>query len=320
MLIVTGAAGFIGSNIVKALNQRGRKDILAVDDLTDGTKMFNLVDCDILDYLDKDEFLSSIRKKEGFGSSVDVVFHQGACSDTTEWNGKYVLENNYQYSRHLLHYCMEKSVPFIYASSAAVYGGSDRFVEDREAEKPLNVYGYSKFLFDQYVRQILPETRSQIAGVRYFNVYGPREQHKGAMASVAYHFYKQIKEKGFCNLFSGSGGYGDGEQRRDFVYVDDVVGLNLWLWDNKQASGIYNCGTGKSQTFNDVAHAVIQYHGKGEVRYIPFPDHLKGAYQSYTQADLSRVREAGYQAEFKSVEQAVPEYLRWLENQHFIGK
>ena len=320
MLIVTGAAGFIGSNIVKALNQRGRKDILAVDDLTDGTKMFNLVDCDILDYLDKDEFLSSIRKKEGFGSSVDVVFHQGACSDTTEWNGKYVLENNYQYSRHLLHYCMEKSVPFIYASSAAVYGGSDRFVEDREAEKPLNVYGYSKFLFDQYVRQILPETDSQIAGVRYFNVYGPREQHKGAMASVAYHFYKQIKEKGFCNLFSGSGGYGDGEQRRDFVYVDDVVGLNLWLWDNKQASGIYNCGTGKSQTFNDVAHAVIQYHGKGEVRYIPFPDHLKGAYQSYTQADLSRVREAGYQAEFKSVEQAVPEYLRWLENQHFIGK
>jgi ADP-L-glycero-D-manno-heptose 6-epimerase len=282
--------------------------------------MFNLVDCDILDYLDKDEFLSSIRKKEGFGSSVDVVFHEGACSDTTEWNGKFVLENNYQYSRHLLHYCMEKSVPFIYASSAAVYGGSDRFVEDREAEKPLNVYGYSKFLFDQYVRQILPETRSQIAGVRYFNVYGPREQHKGAMASVAYHFYKQIKEKGFCNLFSGSGGYGDGEQRRDFVYVDDVVGLNLWLWDNKQASGIYNCGTGKSQTFNDVAHAVIQYHGKGEVRYIPFPDHLKGAYQSYTQADLSRVREAGYQAEFKSVEQAVPEYLRWLENQHFIGK
>ncbi|MDP6957238.1 MAG: ADP-glyceromanno-heptose 6-epimerase, partial [Planctomycetota bacterium] len=310
MIIVTGAAGFIGSNIVKALNQRGRTDILAVDDLTDGTKMFNLVDCDILDYLDKDEFLSSIRKKEGFGSPVDVVFHQGACSDTTEWNGKYVLENNYQYSKHLLHYCMEKSAPFIYASSAAVYGGSDRFVEEWEAERPLNVYGYSKFLFDQYVRHILSKTDSQIAGVRYFNVYGQREQHKGSMASVAYHFYKQIKENGFCNLFSGSGGYGDGEQRRDFVYVEDAVLFNLWLWENKQVSGIFNCGTGKSQSFNDVAQAVIRYLGKGEVRYIPFPDHLKGAYQSYTQADLSRLREAGYQAEFKSVEQAVPEYLR----------
>jgi ADP-L-glycero-D-manno-heptose 6-epimerase len=215
---------------------------------------------------------------------------------------------------------MEKSAPFIYASSAAVYGGSDRFVEEREAERPLNVYGYSKFLFDQYVRQILPETRSQVAGVRYFNVYGQREQHKGSMASVAYHFYKQIKENGFCNLFSGSGGYGDGEQRRDFVYVEDAVLFNLWLWENKQVSGIFNCGTGKSQSFNDVAQAVIRYLGKGEVRYIPFPDHLKGAYQSYTQADLSRVREIGYQAEFKSVEQAVPEYLRWLENQHFIEK
>lgn len=320
MIIVTGAAGFIGSNIVKTLNEQGRTDILAVDDLTDGTKMFNLADCEILDYMDKDDFIACVVSGEGFGTPVEVIYHEGACSDTTEWNGKFMMENNYEYSKDILHYCLEKNIQFIYASSASVYGGSDTFVERRDVEKPLNVYAYSKFLFDQYVRQILPKANSQIVGLRYFNVYGPREQHKGGMSSVAYHFNNQIKGSEVCRLFAGTEGYADGEQLRDFIYVSDVVSVNLWLADNPSVSGIFNCGTGRSQSFNDVANAVIAYHGKGRIDYIPFPDKLKGAYQSYTQADMSALQAAGYPHSFKSVEEGVPEYLTWLNQQHFIGQ
>ena len=320
MIIVTGAAGFIGSNIVKTLNQRGRTDILAVDDLTDGTKIFNLADCEIMDYMDKDEFITCIVSGEGFEAPVEVVYHEGACSKTTEWNGKMMMNNNYEYSKDILHYCLEKKIPFMYASSAAVYGGSDIFVEQRKVEKPLNVYAYSKFLFDQYVRRILPQAQSQIVGLRYFNVYGPREQHKAGMSSVAFHCNNQLKINGICRLFSGCDGYADGEQLRDFIFVGDVVDVNLWLWENSKVSGIFNCGTGRSQSFNDVANAVIAYHGKGKLEYIPFPDKLKGAYQSYTQADMSALRAAGYEVAFKSVEQAVPEYLSWLNEQYFIDQ
>ena len=242
MIVVTGGAGFIGSNIVKGLNDLGRKDILVVDDLTDGTKFANLAD--------------------------------------------------------------------LYASSAATYGGrSDNFIEDRVYEKPLNVYGYSKFLFDQYVREILPNANSQICGFRYFNVYGPRENHKGSMASVAYHLNEQITKGEKPKLFAGSDNF-----RRDFIYVGDVVEVNLWFWKNK-VSGIFNCGTGRAESFQSVADAVLDYHKKGEIDYIPFPEHLKGRYQSFTQADLTKFRKTGCPIEFKTVSQGTTEYMQWLNQQ-----
>jgi len=309
MIIVTGGAGFIGSNIVKGLNQRCIKDIIVVDELTDGTKFAHLTDVEIADYLDKDHFLRLIEKRDSFGQDIQAIFHEGACSTTTEWNGKYMMENNYEYSKSLLHYCLDRGVNLMYASSAATYGDGLVFKEERQYEKPLNVYGYSKFLFDQYVRRILPQAKSQIAGFRYFNVYGPHEDHKGSMASVAYHLNQQLPKNGMVKLFEGCDGYADGEQRRDFVYVDDVVDVNLWFMDNPKVSGIFNVGTGKSQSFNDVANAVIAWHQKGHIQYIPFPEHLKGRYQSFTEADITRLREAGYTKPFKTVEEGVKLYL-----------
>ncbi|WLT05858.1 ADP-glyceromanno-heptose 6-epimerase [Gilliamella apis] len=308
MIVVTGGAGFIGSNIVKGLNDLGRKDILVVDDLTDGTKFANLADLDIADYMDKDEFISAIVSGENL--DIEVIFHQGACSSTTEWDGKFMMENNYNYSKDLLHYCLDFDIPFLYASSAATYGGrSDNFIEDRVYEKPLNVYGYSKFLFDQYVREILPNANSQICGFRYFNVYGPRENHKGSMASVAYHLNEQITKGEKPKLFAGSDKF-----RRDFIYVGDVVEVNLWFWKNK-VSGIFNCGTGRAESFQSVADAVLDYHKKGEIDYIPFPEHLKGRYQSFTQADLTKFRKTGCPIEFKTVSQGTTEYMQWLNQQ-----
>lgn len=312
MIVVTGGAGFIGSNIVKALNGRGRTDVVVVDDLTDGVKFRNIVDCEIQDYLDMDDFLAAVESGARFTTGVDAVFHEGACSDTTEWDGRYMMDNNYEYSKVLLHHCLEHAIPYLYASSASVYGSGPVFKEHREHEQPLNVYGYSKFLFDQYVRRLLPEARSQVVGFRYFNVYGPREAHKGSMASVAFHFNNQILEHGRARLFEGSDGYADGEQRRDFVYVGDAVDVNLWFLDHPEKSGIFNLGTGRSQSFNDVANAVVDYHGRGKIEYIPFPDHLKGRYQSFTEADIDALRAAGYQGRFKSVEEGVAEYMEWL--------
>jgi ADP-L-glycero-D-manno-heptose 6-epimerase len=309
MIIVTGGAGFIGSNIVKGLNQRGIKDIIVVDELTDGTKFAHLTACEIADYLDKDVFLRLIEKRDSFGQDIQAIFHEGACSSTTEWNGRFMMENNYEYSKSILHYCLDRGVNLMYASSAATYGDGLVFKEEREFEKPLNVYGYSKFLFDQYVRRLLPQAKSQIAGFRYFNVYGPHEDHKGSMSSVAYHLNQQLPKNGMVKLFEGCDGYGNGEQRRDFVYVGDVVDVNLWFMDNPQKSGIFNVGTGKSQSFNDVAKAVIAWHNKGHIEYIPFPEHLKGRYQSFTEADIARLREVGYTKPFKTVEEGVKLYL-----------
>lgn len=315
MIIVTGAAGFIGSNIIKGLNAKGYTDIIAVDDLTDGRKFRNLVDCQISDYLDKDTFLDFLLTNEEFPEFVEAIFHEGACSSTTEWNGKFMMENNYEYSKNILHYCLEHGIQFIYASSAAVYGGNSVFKEDLANEKPLNVYGYSKFLFDQYVRALLPEASSQIVGLRYFNVYGPRESHKESMASVAFHNHNQIRETGICRLFEGCDGYGNGEQRRDFIFVEDVVNVNLWFLENPGISGIFNLGTGRSQTFKEVAESVIDWHQKGKIEYIPFPDHLKGRYQSFTEADISALREAGYTQPFHTVQEGVKKYLDWLNEQ-----
>jgi len=323
--IVTGAAGFIGSNLIAALNARGNDNIIAVDDLTQGDKFRNLVGCEIADYLDKNEFIERIEAGD-FDSGVEAILHQGACSDTMEHDGQFMMENNYRYSLRLLDYCTQQDVPFLYASSAAVYGGGRVFKEHREHEAPLNVYGYSKFLFDQVVRR-LGDASSQIVGFRYFNVYGPHEQHKGRMASVAFHHFNQYRETGKVKLFEGSGGYAHGEQHRDFVFVDDVVKVNLYFLDNPKLSGIFNLGTGRAQTFNDVAVATVNAcraaEGKpvlglkemveqGILEYIPFPEALKGKYQSFTQADISALREAGYTESFADVATGVSSYVERL--------
>ena len=266
MYIVTGGAGFIGSNLVQALADRGHDDIIVVDDLEDGHKFVNFSDLPIADYLDKDDFLDRLANDKLFAKATKAIFHQGACSETTEWDGRFMMKNNYGYSQTLLHHCLANKTPYIYASSAAVYGGSKEFVEDPLFEHPLNVYGYSKLQFDRYVRRIAATPESQVVGLRYFNVYGPREQHKGSMASVAFHFNNQVLEEGEARLFAGTEGYGDGEQLRDFVYVEDVCNVNLWFLDNPAVSGIYNTGSGRAQSFNDVANAVIKFHGKGKIR------------------------------------------------------
>jgi ADP-L-glycero-D-manno-heptose 6-epimerase len=314
MIVVTGGAGFIGSNLLRALNAAGRSDILVVDNLRNGRKFRNLVDCEFLDYVDKDDFLRDLPQLDARGS-VEVMFHLGACSTTTEWDGRYLMQNNYAYSRTLLHYCLEREIRFVYASSAAVYGGGETFVEERRFESPLNAYGYSKFAFDQYVRRILPETPILIAGMRYFNVYGPHEAHKEAMASVAFHFHNQLVSSGQLRLFCGNEGYGDGEQRRDFVHVADAAAATMWFGLHGRQSGVFNIGTGRSQTFNDVANAVIATHGRGIITYVPFPEQLVGRYQSFTEADLTRLHAAGYQGGFRTVEHGVAEYVDWLRQQ-----
>jgi ADP-L-glycero-D-manno-heptose 6-epimerase len=307
VLIVTGGAGFIGSNIVRGLNDTGRDDIIVVDDLTDGHKYTNIVDRSIADYWDKRELRGRL---ESLDEPPDAVLHQGACAVTTEWDGRYMLAENYQCSVDLLGYCVRHKVPLIYASSAAIYGASTSFGEsDPSAERPLNVYGYSKLLFDRYVRRHTGSAGAQVVGLRYFNVYGPNEAHKGAMASVVWHLTRQLRETGELKLFEGSHGYDDGEQRRDFIHVDDVVAVVLWFLEHPGVSGIFNVGTGKSASFNDLASAVIECLGTGEIRYVPFPSDLEASYQSFTEADLSALRAAGYSAPFDDVRAGVRKYL-----------
>ncbi len=322
-VIVTGAAGFIGSNLVKALNARGETGIVAVDNLQRADKFANLADCEIADYLDKREFLERVAGGR-YDAKVDAVLHQGACSDTMETDGRYMMDNNYRYSLALLEWCQARGVPFLYASSASVYGAGRVFRESREHERPLNVYGYSKFLFDQAVRRRLASAKSPIAGFRYFNVYGPREAHKGRMASVAFHFLDQYRAEGRVRLFEGSAGYGPGEQVRDFVSVEDVVKVNLHFLDHPQVSGVFNVGTGRGETFNEVARATVnavreaagerpltldQLRAGGAIEYIAFPAQLVGKYQSYTQADIGALRKAGYGAPFLGVEDGVRRYV-----------
>jgi len=309
MHIITGGAGFIGSNLVRILGEKTGDDIVVVDDLSDGHKFVNIADLRVADYLDVDEFATLLETDPGYMKNVQSVLHQGACSATTEWDGRYMMQNNYGYSKLLLHHCLDKNIPYLYASSAAVYGGAREFVESPENELPLNVYGYSKLLFDQYVRRVSLEEGQQVVGLRYFNVYGPREQHKGSMASVAFHFNNQIHDNNEVRLFAGSGGYADGEQRRDFVFVDDICAINMWFLEHRDVSGIFNAGTGKAQSFNDVADAVVDWHGKGKKTYIPFPEHLEGAYQSYTEADLTQLRAAGCDVQFHDVATGVSAYL-----------
>ncbi|MFA5488139.1 MAG: ADP-glyceromanno-heptose 6-epimerase [Candidimonas sp.] len=325
MIVVTGGAGFIGSNLVRGLNRRGQSDILVVDDLKDGDKFVNLVGADISDYMHKDEFRSRIAT--GAFDHVEAIFHQGACSDTTERDGHYMMDNNYRVTLELFEYAQRRKLPFIYASSAAVYGAGPVYVEDRRNEAPLNVYGYSKYLFDQVLRRRLDALTAPVVGLRYFNVYGPQEQHKGRMASVAFHNVNQFLQEGHVRLFGGWDGYGDGGQMRDFVYIDDVVDVNLFFLDNPGVSGIFNCGTGRAQPFNDVAGTVVNsirardgqaalalpaLIEQGYLRYIPFPEDLKGRYQSHTEADLTQLRAAGYDRPFLDVQTGVAAYVQRL--------
>lgn len=321
--IVTGGAGFIGSNLVRALNERGERDVIVVDNLSNPAKLANLTACDIADFIDKRDFAEQLA--QGRVPKPIAILHQGACSDTLEQDGRYLMANNYEYSKRLLHFALDAGVPFLYASSAAVYGSGTVFKEAPEHAAPLNLYGYSKYLFDRYVERLLPRARSQVAGFRYFNVYGPGEDHKGRMASVAWQFFRQLRGAGCVKLFKGSGGFADGEQQRDFVWVKDVVAVNLEFLDHPTRSGIFNLGTGAAASFNQVAVTAVNawragraepalglddMRAAGLVTYIDFPAGLEGRYQSYTQADISRLRRAGCKQQFQSIEAGIEAYYR----------
>ena len=312
MIIVTGGAGFIGSNLVHMLNQTGRDDIVIVDDLTDGKKFRNIATARIADYLDREEFRLWFNRDRDPFDDISYIYHLGACSDTTEWDGHKMLDLNYSYARDLIRYATKRRIPVLYASSAAVYGQAEACREHEEFLQPLNVYAYSKRLLDDFVRRQLSQTDSQLVGLRYFNVYGPREQHKQNMASVVYHFNRQLLDGDRIKLFDGSHGYAAGEQRRDFVYVDDVVRVGLWFAEHPDRSGIFNCGSGRAETFNRLAQAVLAWHGRGTIEYIPFPPELLVAYQSHTQADPAALRATGCDVEFRSIDDGVPIYLDWL--------
>jgi len=332
-IVVTGAAGFIGSSLIRGLNARGETGVIAVDSLSRVDSFRNLVDCDIAEYFDKDDFLPRLADGD-FDDDIGAILHQGACTDTMETDGRLMLAENYRYSVALLQHCQDNDIPFLYASSAAVYGAGTAFREEKACESPLNVYGYSKWLFDQYVRRLFPDRTAQIAGFRYFNVYGPREAYKGRMASVVWHFFEQYRASGKVQLFEGSGGYAAGEQRRDFVSVDDVVQVNLDFLDHSERSGIFNLGSGNAATFNAVATATINacraadglgpmafeaLHRAGAVEYIAFPAGLAAKYQSYTQADLARLRAAGYDAPMRGIEAGVAACVQTLLAQSAVN-
>jgi len=301
MYVVTGGAGFIGSNIVRALNDRGTFDVFVVDDLQNGAKCANLADCRFANYMDKDEFLEAL-DAGALDGKLKVILHQGACVDTMEFDGRYMMQSNFSYSKRLLHFALREGIPFVYASSASVYGTSRNSRETFDNERPINMYAFSKWAFDQYVRRLLPSANSTVVGLRYFNVYGPREQHKGAMSSMPFQLHRQLVASGVCRLFEGTDGYADGEQRRDFLFVGDAARVNLFFADGPVQRAIANVGTGASRSFNDVARTLIAQLGKGRIEYVPFPDKLKGRYQSFTEADLTTLRAAGYAEPFTSLE------------------
>ena len=314
MIIVTGGAGFIGSNIVKGLNERGREDVLIVDNLTNMVKFKNIQGLKAIDYMDKNDFIAAIKNGKFDDANIEVIFHEGACSDTMEYNGKYMMENNFEYTKTLMHFALKKKIQLLYASSASTYGsGKHGFSEKPACEEALNVYAFSKLFFDNYARRYFDTAESQIVGLRYFNVYGPQENHKGKMASMIFQMFNQWKAEGKVKLFEGFDGYGNGEQTRDFIYVKDVVKVNFFFWDHPELKGIYNCGTGHAHTFNTLAKGVLKYFGSGELEYVPFPEVLKGKYQSFTEADSSKLLAAGYDGGFTDIEEAIAEYCALLD-------
>ncbi len=316
MIIVTGGAGFIGSNIIKGLNERGREDILVVDNLTNMVKFKNIQGLKALDYMDKYDFIAAIRAGKFDDKQIDFIFHEGACSDTMEYDGKYMMQNNFEYTKDLMHFAVDHNIQFLYASSASTYGsGAHGFREEPACEEALNVYAFSKLFFDNYARRYFGKTKSQIVGLRYFNVYGPQENHKGKMASMVFQMFNQWNAEGKVKLFDEYNGYGPGEQTRDFIYVKDVVKVNLFFWDHPELSGVYNCGTGHAHQFNELAWGVLKHFGqdRSKLEYIPFPEVLKGKYQSFTEADASKLMSVGYDGGFTPLEDAVAEYCAILD-------
>lgn len=312
MIIVTGGAGFIGRNLIAGLNRIQQTDILVVDDLTNGIKYENLVGLRILDYVDKSNFIEKLSNNISYIKNAQVMFHEGACSNTTEWDGKYMMHNNYQYSKELLMYCMRHSIPFIYASSASVYGTNTNFFHKNKYkhECPINIYSYSKFLFDQYVYRVISKSTSQICGLRYFNVYGPHETHKGNMASIIFNIYNQIRQKNLPKLFIGSKHF-----KRDFIYIDDIIDINLWIWMNN-ISGIFDCGTGIASSFTLIANIVLNFFNRKTIQYIPMPFKLRKHYQIFTKANISQLKKIGYQHSFITIHEGIQKYLNWLIHQN----
>ena len=307
MIIVTGGAGFIGSNIVRGLNREGIKDIIVVDNMTNSKKHLNLNSLEFSDYIDKTDFMNNLGLFKRY--KIDTIFHQGACSNTLEEDGRYMLHNNYEYSKNLLEFCIENNIRFIYASSASVYGdGKNGFFEDEKNEYPLNVYAFSKFLFDRYVRSVINNVSAQIVGLRYFNVYGPQEAHKNKMASVIYHFHNEILDDGTIKLFKGSDDF-----RRDFVFVDDIVNVNLFFLNNENLRGIFNCGSSKAEPFLKIAQIMQKLYENVRIEFIKFPEELRKKYQTFTQADISLLRKAGYQKQFTGLEEGVKKYVEILK-------
>ena len=318
MIIVTGGAGFIGSNLLGALNARGVSDVLVVDRVGDNPR--NLKDLRFLDFMQPEQFARAIEHK-ALPNRIEAIFHQGACADTTCTDGRYMIENNFTFSKLILQFALANKIPLVYASSAAVYGSSSAFAPSRENERPLNLYGLSKLAFDNHVRSIAARSESTVAGLRYFNVYGPRESHKGKMASMVYQLYQQLKSSGRARLFKGTGGYADGEQRRDFVFVGDVVRVNLALAEGPVRHGVFNVGTGRARSFNDVANIVIARLGAGAIDYVPVPQNVADKYQSFTQADLSGLRDAGYTENFSSLEDGIAQSIdAWNQENSTIGE
>ncbi len=329
MFIVTGGAGFIGSNIVKALGKL-EKEIVVVDDLTDGRKFENLLGSEIADYVDKDTFLAAIldRMESVPKKPISAIVHNGAISSTTSWDGKKVMAENYDYSKILLEYCHRNKIPFIYASSASVYGANKSSVEIPTNERPLNVYAYSKMLFDKYVRE--GKWNNRVVGLRYFNVYGPGEQFKGSQASPFFRYHKELRYGNSVRVFEGGDGFGGDAKntKRDFVYVDDIVRVVLWALENEHppnTEGIFNVGTGECHSFEEVADLVIAHKlgddwqnenlenvfATKEFELIPYD--LKGRSQPYTCANLTKLREAGYKEDFISIEDGCKRYMQWLD-------
>ena len=319
MLIVTGGAGFIGSNLVHELNACGLTDILVVDHFANPLKFENLNGARYTDVMDKGDFRRAINEN-ALGGKIEAILHQGACSNTLEDDGVYMMDNNFQYTKEVLAFALRHQVAMVYASTAAVYGlkGPGHFTPAIENERPLNIYGYSKLAFDHYFRHrlMVDKVPMTVVGLRYFNAYGPREQHKGRMASVLHHFSKQMKETGKVRLFAGTGGFGDGEQRRDFVYVRDLARLNMFFAQigpyapppgqaAKIYRGVVNAGSGTSSSFNDVARAIMAVQGTVPIEYIPFPADLVGRYQHFTEADLIGLRRLGCDLEFTPLAEGV---------------
>ncbi|MBL4693307.1 MAG: ADP-glyceromanno-heptose 6-epimerase [Magnetovibrio sp.] len=318
MYVVTGGAGFIGSNIVWALEQRGDSKIVVVDRMRSGDKWKNIAKRELFDVVHPDDLGEFLDR---YGEAIKAVFHMGAISSTTETDADKIMDNNFRLTCDLWDWCSACGVPFIFASSAATYGGGESgFADDASIEKlaklkPLNPYGWSKHLFDRRVARMMDRSEDkppQWVGLKFFNVYGPNEYHKGSMQSVVSHVFPFAEKGEAASLFtSPHPDYEDGGQLRDFIYVGDCVDVMMWFLDHQDVSGLFNCGTGQARPFKDLAAAVYAaLDHQVDIQYVPMPEHLRDKYQYYTQADMSKLRQAGYGAKFTSLEEGVRQYVQ----------